>query len=234
MKEKNTVPIYFFYGTQTEEIMRASDNAVREILGETSRDENLTIYTPPGNQKTVEFANILSELNADLATMSLVAENEKVAIVYNPAEVFSESGARARRPAKPKKGRTAKAESPNAGASDEPAIPPYLTWIEKRLPETGNHLIILAFEDEADGREVPKEHPILQIAGRMGLTAAFREKDKLIFKIEDSIRGRDALGCIAQIRELWKPGRSDMNIYTGVVRCIRFMLQAGIVRDRRE
>ncbi len=224
------VPIYFFYGDQVDEILRLRDQAIDLLLGRENRDGNLTEFMPPANRKTTSLAEILPELAADMATMSFIAEAAKVAVVTNPAELFASEYDAARRAAKPKKA-TGKKKS-TAGDSAAPAEAPYVEWFQKLLPETGNHVILLAFEDEGESRQVNQAHPLLQVIGRIGHMQRFGSSGKQIFAIEDAILRRDFQTCLSTIRELWTD-KMKMRVLTSIVRCMRFMLQATISRERK-
>jgi hypothetical protein len=120
-----------------------------------------------------------------------------------------------------------------AGGEDKPKSDgqEYLRWIQEELEATGNHLILLAFEDESAGREVNDRHPIFQTVGRIGHFQKFRDT-KAFWRIEDGLIGRNPEACLAAIEDLWKPGKGDANVYGAVTRCLRFMLQANIGRER--
>lgn len=217
-------PIYLFYGDQVPEILKARDTVMDMLLDKELRDGNLTEYHASGNRFGAEMVKIMDEVAGDLGTVSFIAGAPKIVVVNNPIELYAAAPGRARKPpaAKEKK--------------SKPADTSYLSWIEKDLPDTGNHIILLAYEDESEGREVSERTPsaLFQIVGKIGYLQRFREKrDKAIYRIEDAILSRSPGACIGAIRDLWKAGKSDQAVYNQVARTLRFMLQASIARDRR-
>lgn len=223
------VPIYLFYGNRVDQILRARDEALDLLIEREARHESLTEYQASGQTWGVELAKILPDLAGDLATLSFIPGAQKVAVVTNPMELYSggdgKPAPRLRKSsAKSKKG-AAEGEKPASDGQE------YLRWIQEELKDTGNHLILVALEDESAGREVNDRHPIFQLVGRMGHFQKFRDT-KAFWRIEDSLLGRDAPGCLAAVDDLWKPGKGDSNVYGAVVRCLRFMLQANIGREK--
>jgi len=224
------VPIYLFYGNRTEEILRARDQVLDMLIEKESRFESLTEYQAQGQSYGIELNKILSDIAGDLSTLSFIPGAQKVVVVTNPMELYSAGAARPRKKKAKKKsaskGRTkAKPEKPKSDGQE------YLRWIQDELKETGNHLILIALEDEGAGREVNDRHPIFQTIGRMGHFQKFRDT-KAFWRIEDSLIGRNPQACLAAIQDLWKPGKGDSNVYGAVVRCLRFMLQANIGAQR--
>lgn len=228
------VPVYLFYGNQVDAVLRARDQVVDAFLPAELRDENLTEYRAAGNRFGIDLIKTLPQIAGDLDTLSLIAESAKIAVVINPAELFAGAG-RARRPARKKKAprRTAtkskaKPKDENAESDREAAA---LRWMTEVLPGTGNRLVLIAHEDESEGREVSDRSSLFQTIARIGHTQAFRDS-KAFFRIEDALMRRDAPGLMRAIDDLWKPGKGDQAVYGGVVRCMRFMLQANIIRER--
>ncbi len=227
-----SAPAYLFYGDKVEEIQSARDRVLDDLLGPEERNENLASYVPESNRFGVELAKIFPEIAAEMETMSFIPEAKKVAVVVNPIELYGGSGgARGKRAAK-----SPRAKSPATGDDEDDEnsdLSDCLKWIEKVLPQTGHHLIFLAYEDEAEGRDINEAHPLiqtlLQIGGR---TQKFRG-DKAFFRIEDAILRRDAMTCFEAIGQLWKGDKGEMSAYGATVRCLRFMLQAGIGREKR-
>lgn len=226
------VPIYLFAGSQTQKIMDARDEVLDMLMERESRDEGLTEFTASGNQFGVDMDKVLPEIAGDLATMSFVPGAAKVVVVYNPQILFG-SSTRRRAPKKKKKAPSASSRKTKAKpkAKSEPGAD-FAHWIETELPATGNHLILLAFEDESAGREFNDKHPLAQTIARTGHIQVFRDK-KAFFEIEDALLRRDPQTCLGAIAKLWKPGKGDSAVYSAVVRCLRFMLQAKIAQERR-
>lgn len=226
------VPVYLFYGNRTEDILRARDEVLDMLIEKEARFESLTEYQAQGQAFGVELNRILSEVAGDLSTLSFIPGSQKVVVVTNPMELYSAGASRPRKKKAKKKSAAkskTKAKAPEKPKSDGQE---YLRWIQDELKETGNHLILIALEDESAGREVNDRHPIFQTIGRMGHFQKFRDT-KAFWRIEDSLIGRDPENCLAAIQDLWKPGKGDSNVYSAVVRCLRFMLQANIGRERR-
>lgn len=202
------VPAYLLYGSRTEDMMRARDEALNLWVPEAFRDEGLTEYYPT-NALTVDMGPLLGEIAMDFATRSFIAEAPKCVVVTNPREVFGRGG----------------------GSDVQQA---WVHWIEQTLPETGNALILLAMEDESRGREIDdrKPAPIVQAIQNVGYVRGYRD-GKAFFKVEDAILGRDAARCIAAVRELYGPaGKGEGAVFGSIVRCLRYLLQANIARDR--
>jgi hypothetical protein len=222
------VPVYLFYGNKVDDILRARDAVLDMLLDREARHESLTEYQSGGQTWGIEMNKVLPDVAGDLSTLSFIPGAQKVAIVTNPLELYASGAARpAKRPAK----KAAAKKSAKAAAAPKSDGQEYLRWIEKDLKETGNHLILLAFEDESAGREVNDHHPIFQTVGRMGHFQKFRDT-KAFWRIEDGLLGRNPEACLAAIEDLWKPGKGDANVYGAVVRCLRFMLQANIGREK--
>lgn len=219
------VPIYLFAGNQVDAILRARDEVLDMLLDRETRAENLTEFSPTSNKFGLELAKLLPEIAADLSTMSFIPGAQKVAVVSNPVELYGSAGRSAPRKKK-KKASARKTKAPKATPKRDP-----LDWIAEGLPATGNHIILLAFEDEAAGREVNDRHPLVQTIGRVGHFQFFRDK-KAFWRIEDALLRRDASGCLEAVRDLWKPGKGDQTVYSAIVRSMRFMLQAKIARER--
>ncbi len=196
------------------------------LLNPADRAENLTEYFPQGNRFGVEVTRILSELRTEASTLSLIGESNKVIVVTNPAELYGTQtgggGTGASKKNGPK-GRTAGKASKD---------PPYLKWLEQGLPETGSSILFLAFEDEAEGREINERHPLFELVARIGYPRRFRD-EKAFFQIENALLQRDVSACLGAIAELWSPKKGDIMVYNSVVRCLRFMLQANIGRERK-
>lgn len=224
------VPVYLFYGNRTGEILKARDEVLDMLIDREARFEGLTEYQSQGQAYGVEMNKLLPDIAGDLSTLSFIPGAQKVVVVTNPLELYTAGAARPRK-AKPKKKSTAKSRTKAAPPKPKSDGEEYLRWIEKDLKETGNHLILIAHEDESAGREVNDRHPIFQTIGRMGHFQKFRDT-KAFWRIEDSLIARDAKNCLSAIEDLWKPGKGDSNVYGAVVRCLRFMLQANIGRER--
>jgi hypothetical protein len=225
-------PLYLFYGTQVDAILRARDSTLDRLLDRESRYENLTEFVPTGRKSTVELAEILPEIASDLTTSSFLPGAAKVVVVTNPAELYGASATR-KPPARKKKApaRSKRAAPPNS--TDEGQARDPFDWFERELPRTGNHVILLAFEDESAGREVNEKGELLQRISRLGVSQRFRERNKAFFRIEDAILQRNAAECISVSRLLWGSGKGEQSVYASVVRSLRFMIQTAIARDRR-
>jgi hypothetical protein len=189
------------------------------VMDPETRNENLTEYYPSNQQDTVKFGALLDEIAGDLAMVSFIPGADKCVIVTNPAEVFGAGG----------KAEGKKGEKAEKGKKDEEHL---VRWIQRDLPQTGHHVILLAFEDESSQREVDQRCPLYQAVQKVGLTRGFSDT-KAFFRIEDAIVSRRPAECIQAVRDLWKPGKGDMAAYGAVVRCLRYLLQANIARERK-
>jgi len=228
-------PVYVFYGDQVGALQQARDRTLNLLLDPEFRAENLIEYTPPANRFGVELMKLLPELAAELDTVSFIPGAPKVALVHNPTELYASGAGFGKPPSRRRRGSArAAAETPTADeASEAPAAASgALAWLRQRLPASGNHLIVIALEDEAEGREVNDRHPLMELFAGIGHVQPFRDK-KAFWRLEEAILNRDAAGCLAAIDDLWKPGKGDQSVYSGVARCFRFMLQAGIAREKR-
>lgn len=213
------VPIYLFYGNQTEKITAARDQVLADRVPPEMRDENLSEYYPTQSGDTLKLADLYDEIAGDLELMSFFPDVAKCAVVTNPVEIFSSTGGRGGR------GRGKKTE----GAADR-----LVAWIEQVLPTTTNFMIILAFEDEASGREInPKSATALfQAVQKVGYLQGFSDQ-RAAYRIEDAIAGRDLDRLLTAVDDLWKAGKGDQGVYTAIVRALRFHMQANIGRERR-
>lgn len=213
------VPVYLFYGNQTEKVTAARDLVLNDRVPSEMRDENLTEYYPSTSGDTVKFADLFDEIAGDLELMSFFPDAAKCAVVTNPVEIFSSTGGRggARR-----------------GKKTEDSGDRMINWIERVLPTTPNFMIVLAFEDEASGREVnPKAAtPLFQAIQKVGYSQGFSDT-RAIYRIEDAIAQRDLDGLLGAIDDLWKAGKGDQSVYSTLVRTIRFHMQANIGRERK-
>ncbi|MCL5270331.1 MAG: hypothetical protein M1457_07240 [bacterium] len=210
-------PIYLVYGNQVEPILKMRDAILDAVMEKEGRNENLTEYYSTGVQDRVQLMALMDEIAGDLSTMSFIPEAGKCAVVTNPAEVFAPAAARG--------GRKGKDKEP---ASEDPM----LAWIERELPATGHTMLLLAFEDEAAGREVNPNAPLFQLIQRIGWTRRFGDT-KAFFRIEDAIVARNPAACVQAVRDLWGNGKGDTPVYNSVARCLRFLLEANIARERR-
>jgi hypothetical protein len=213
MAEYPPVPLYLFYGNQADAILGARDAVLKAILDPESRDENLTEYYPTSHGDTIKLASYLDEIAGDFATVSLFPDATKCVIATNPAEIFA--GARF--------------GGKKTAPKDEDRL---VKWLEHELPQTGNTLILLAFEDESAQREVDKKSAVYQVVQKIGYLRGFSDT-KAFFRIEEAITKRQPSACIEAMRDLWKPGKGDSAVYNSVVRCLRFLLQANIARERQ-
>lgn len=219
-----TVPIYLFYGNQADAVLKARDAVLDAVLPPAERNENLTEYYPTAAGDKVTLAALIDEIAGDMATVSFIPGACKCAVVTNPAELFGGGGGGAKKP----KGKTkGKAKADGATKARQRMI----YWIENELPQTHDHLILLAFEDESSMREVNQKSPLYQSIQKVGYLRGFRDT-KAFFRIEDAILARRPGECVAALRNLWKPGKGDSSVYGCVVRCLRYILQANIARER--
>lgn len=213
-------PVYLFVGNDVPALMRARDEVVALFLNEETRNENLTEHVSGGRDYGVYMEAVIPEIASEFSTLSMLAESDRVAVIYNPMELFG--GAEKKPGGGGKRGKgAAKAKSGEGGGG-------YLGWIERDLPETQGHIVLIAIEDEADGREVSDRHPLFQLCARMGETRRFSD-NKAFFRIEDALLRGDAPACLAAVRDLWKPGKGDMSVYNSLVRSLRYMLQAQVM-----
>lgn len=215
-------PVYLFVGNDVPALMRARDEVVALYLNEETRNENLTEYVSGGREYGVYIDAVIPEIASEFATLSMLGESDKVAVVYNPMELF---GAGTAKPGGGKKKKSAKGGS----GGDSPKGGGALGWIERELPETQGHIVFIAIEDEADGREVSDRHPLFQLCARMGETRRFSD-NKAFFRIEEALLRGDTRGCLSAVRDLWKPGKGDMSVYNSLVRSLRYMLQAQVIQ----
>lgn len=214
------VPIYLFYGNQTERITAARDQVLADRVPAEMRDENLTEYYPSTNSDTLKFADLFDEIAGDMETMSFFPDTAKCAIVTNPVEIFTSTGGRAAG----KRGKKGSAETGDR----------MLAWIEQTLPTTSNFIVVLAFEDEAGGREINVKAgtPLFQSIQKIGYTQGFSDT-RAAFRIQDAIVARDLDMLLGAIDDLWKAGKGDQFVYDNVVKALRFQMQANIGRERR-
>ena len=208
-------PIHLFYGDQTDRILEARDELIKALLPKESRDENLTEYYPTSKANTFSLASALDEIAGDLATVSFLPEAPKCVVVTNPAELLARAGGRRK-----------------AAAKESRQEQRLVHWITHDLPATGQHMVLLAFEDQADMREVRESAPLFKAIVQVGSFTAFRDK-KVFFQIEDALVGRRSSALITAIRGLWKTGKGDASVYSSVVRALRYLIQANIARERR-
>jgi hypothetical protein len=221
MADYPKVPVYLFYGNQPDPILKARDAVLAAVLQPETRDENLTEYYPTANTATVKLGDLLDEISGDLATMSFIPDAPKCIVVTNPAELMGSSV-----------GRPPRAPSKKAAAKKKDPAQALERWIEHELPQTGHHLLLLAFEDEADGREVNEKGSLYTAVMKIGFGRKFSDT-KAFFRIEDGLLARDASACLSAVRDLWKSGKGDSAVYGAVVRSLRFLMQANIARERQ-
>lgn len=217
-------PVYLLYGNRVGDMLRARDQLLDVLLDPETRDENLTEYRATGNRK-LELMKLLPEIAGDLDTLSLIPDARKAVVVVDPAEIFTGSWRSRSR-------RTAKRAKADDGDDEDSAQPAGLRWLEESLPQSGNHLVILAFEDEAESREIDDKGALFQLIAKIGTMRAYRDK-KAYFRIEDAILARDNKECLRAIRELTKGSKIQDNVYGNVAKCLRFMLQKSILEDPR-
>lgn len=213
------VPIYLFYGNQTERITAARDQVLADRVPPEMRDENLTEYYPSSSGDTLKFAELFDEVAGDMEMMSFFPDAAKCAVVTNPVEIFTSTGGRAK--SRGKKGADEKGDR-------------MLGWIEQVLPATSNFIIMLAFEDEASGREINVKSgtPLFQSIQKVGYTQGFSDT-RAAFRIQDAIIARDLDLLLGAIDDLWKAGKGDQYVYDNIVKALRFQMQANIGRERR-
>jgi hypothetical protein len=222
------MPVYLFYGNQADPILKARDAVLGMLMAPETRDENLTEYISSGATPTVKMGELLDEIAGDLATVSFFPDAPKCVVVTNPAELMSGGAASGG-------GRKTAAKKASAKAANAPKKKPeerLAEWIERELPQTGQHLLLLAFEDEAAGREVNEKSELYRVILKTGYAQRFSDL-KAFFRIENGLVGRDLNGCLAAIGDLWKAGKGDGTVYSALVRSMRFLMQANIARERR-
>ncbi|HOR28876.1 MAG: hypothetical protein BWZ08_02340 [candidate division BRC1 bacterium ADurb.BinA292] len=219
MPPYSKAPVYLFYGNQVDAVLRARDQVLDAVLPAELRAENLTEYFPSGAGDTVRFGELLDEIAGDMAMLSFIPEAPKCVVVTNPAELFSGAA----------RGRARKTDKPD---SAERALEHAVRWIERDLPQTGHTLMFIALEDEAAAREVNERSPLFQAISHNGVARRFSEK-KAFFRIEEAILSRNANDLIQATRDLWKPGKGDQAVYGGVVRTLRYLIQANVARERK-
>ena len=213
-------PVYLFYGNRADEILKARDAVLDALIPAAERAENLTDIYAASAQSPVRLAKVIPDLAGDFATLSFIPDATKVAVITDPVELFEGDN--------PGRGR-AKAPAKTAKSAKADSLEDAMEWIARDLPATPHHLIVLAFEDEAAGREVSEQSAVFAQFAKLGLTQRFRNT-KAFFRIEDALVGRNLDALISSIRELWK---NDQAVYNAVQRCMRLMIQANIARDRR-
>lgn len=218
MADYPRVPLYLFYGTQTEAILAARDEIVNRVVPPDFRNENLTEFYPSSHGDTVKLMTLLDEIAGDMAMVSFIADAPKCVTVTNPVEIYGAGGERGGGGKKSEKAEKAEGN--------------LTRWLEKELPQTGHTLILLAFEDEASQREVDQKCALYQAVQKIGFLRGFSDT-RAFFRIEDAIVRRQAAACIEAVRDLWKAGKGDMRVYSSVVRALRYLLQANIVRDKK-
>ncbi|MCH8334034.1 hypothetical protein IIC65_08880 [Candidatus Sumerlaeota bacterium] len=234
MTASPNLPIYLFYGNQVDAILASRDRTLDSLLGKENRNQNLTEYGPSGSRRNVEFFKVLPEIAADLAMTSFVPGADKVAVVTNPDELYSRGGGGSGTRSRPKRApkRSTRSAAKKTGVKKTAAATAgAMKWLETTLPQTSNHIILVALEDEAAGHEINEKHPLFQLIARIGTTHRFRDT-KAFFRIEDALLQRRPADCLKAVRDLWKPGKGDQAVYSAIVRTLRFMLQANIARDR--
>lgn len=215
-------PLYLFFGNQTEAILAARDAVLNKVIDPESRNENLTEYYPTSHGDTIKLIAQLDEIAGDFAMVSFIPGANKCVIVTNPAEIY---GAAA------KSG--AKSAAKTGGKSGESKGEQHLLhWLEHELPQTGHCLILLAFEDESAQREVDQKSALFRMVQKIGYLRGFSDT-KAFFRIEEALLSRQPSLCIHAIRDLWKPGKGDSAVYNSIVRCLRYLLQANIARERQ-
>lgn len=210
------VPIYLFYGNQPEALLRARDAVLDAVLPREIRDENLTEYVPTEQSDKVRLSACMDEIAGDLATVSFIPGAGKCVVVTNPAELYASSGG-------PKRGGQRGRKSKKTEW--------HMTWLEKDLPQTDNHIILLAFEDEGAAREVDEQCALYRLVQKIGYTRRFQDK-RAFFRLEDAILARDPAACLIALRDLWGTGKGDGRAYQGVQRTLRYLMQANIARER--
>lgn len=217
-------PIHLYYGNRVGEILGARDRILAAWLDPETRDENLTEYRSTKGQFFAELTELLPEIAGDLDTISFIPGSRKVAVVVNPIEVYSRSGARKRAGGAKRKAETASEVEDGQAAAG-------LRWLAEVLPKTDNRLLLLAFEEESESREIDDKSPLFQLIARIGAIRPFRHP-RAFYRIEDALIDRDATACLRAVRDLWGDGKGDNSVYSGLTRSLRFMLQANINLER--
>lgn len=207
------VSLYLFYGTKTEAILKARDEVVERRVAKEARDENLTERFPSGSQHSLELAPMMDEIAGDLSTMSFIPDATKCYVIMNPAELLVGKS---------------KAKKPPEGEAF------MMQWLEEELPKSEHLIILLLFEDEADGRMIDERNgtPLFKLVQKIGWSRRFRD-DKAFFKIEETLIARNTSGFFTAVRSLWKAGKGDQQVYNSLIRTLRYLLQANIVHGRR-
>jgi hypothetical protein len=78
---------------------------------------------------------------------------------------------------------------------------------------------------------VNKNSAIYKIVQKIGYLQGFNTTPAF-FRIEDALIGRQANLLLKSVRDLWKPGKGDSDVYRAALRCLRYLLQANIAREK--
>ncbi len=212
-------PLYLFFGNQHEAVLKARDEVVEQLVPREFRDSNLSNYYATGNSPKISLAGVIDEIAGDLATLSFFPGASKAVIVTNPDEVFTAE---------------TNGENDQTAGKKRRGKPEFLLkWLEQELPQTGNHLILLALEEEGTNRGVNDRQPnaLFKLAQKIGHVRFFRDKPAL-FKIEDALLQRDLNTLLAAVRDLWS-SKTDQIIFNKICSVLRFSMQANIARERK-
>jgi len=227
-------PLYLFYGTHSEALQKSRDAVLDLVLPGEGRNENLTEYYPSSLQGKVSLSDLYDEIAGDLATLSLIPDAPKCVVVTNAAELFGAGEGRGSRGGASGESFEG-AEGATGGKKGKAAqrTAALLHWLEHELPGTGHTMLLLAYEDEAAQLEVNEKSALFQLALLMGHAQKFRVGEKAFFRIEAALLRRDVGGCLMAIRELWESPKGQTPVYNSVIRCLRYLMQANIARERK-
>ncbi len=151
---------------------------------------------------------------SDLSTISFIADHPKIHIVNNPKEIYKAA------PKDKNKAETAMVE-----------------FVLRELPATSNAIVIIGFEDEANGEVVDLKRgvtPLLTAIQKIGVIQSFREnREAAVFTIQDAIMRGDIPQTLSTMRKLWKSDRGQSEVYRITTSTLRYLIQVSLVQDSK-
>jgi hypothetical protein len=208
---------FLIHGDDLAKIENFKEQIVQAHLRPEERDENYSEYGTFGNRFSLNAA--LGDIIAELSTVSFLPDTRRVAVLYNPQELYEGRSAG---------GKAGRGKSNKPGKS---AIEAFAHFIETQLPSLQSVLIVIVEEDYEQYKRVAKQNPIYQFAQKRSAIYSFKEVGPQ-FAFFDALFARKAEEAIVHWRDWLSRVGGSPRPYIQLASQLRLLIQAKVVATK--
>lgn len=203
---KKKCSLFLIHGENEVEINKEKNAIIDSILSPEEKSSNLVNYEPPQG-RLLTLSSIMSELMAEMTTLSLLPDSKRMAVITDLENLFASK------------------------KTNEDLEKFFLGFLEKELPGTENAILFINIENFEKNRSIGKSTALYKLIAEKGAIKEFKETP-IAWQIEPLILQRNIPGTIALYREwIKKDTAAPRKLFSLLVKALNLLIQIKIYQN---